>query len=331
MNRKKSAETEENRQTIIMETPDQLYQVFQETYNKVASPNGTPLKPMDPGLNPAGFAPPPPAGYGDFGQQWGAAPHHAPGPGYPGSELDFPQQQHPGNYYGAAPGPNEFGYGMQQQQQQSFQITNPNNLQYNQMPVTTDPSQAMMHPGAIPPPPAYAPSTTSSAQSTSTWSAPQQQQQQQLHPQQQQQQQFKVEPPATPAPPSAPPTPSTNGGGLADFSFNPTSTTTATPSGPDPFDPFSIDPIPQPSSTATVQSTQQPTTTRGRPPGGVASASSGGGSKGRGRGKANNSLKGTQNGGVSKRKRGEDQVDPMVREVKEKERRFSNNARERMR
>lgn len=132
----------------------------------------------------------------------------------------------------------------------------------------------------------------------------------------------KIEPPSTPGPKMDPSVPTS--GYFAPQQIPPHAQESLLPTSTkmDPYvDPFAIE---QPSSTAQVSSNSSSTGTTG-----------GGGGGKRGKGKQGDPLRGTSGGGVNKRRgksaEGEAHVDPHVRQHKEKERRVSNNTRERIR
>jgi hypothetical protein len=301
---------------------DNLYQVFQESYNKVAT--SPPIESSTASSAVVGGLIKPSAtmdAYGQLPPQNGAGGYVMTAPTssefhsasaanmwanpYPGADLDFPAANglSAASYRGQPQFYGQEFYDIQQpQQQQSFPGMHQQQHYDSSMMV------ASSMPGAPPSYPASPPPHTTA----SNW-PPQ--------PYTNPAVTTKVEPPQTPTP--------VEGG----FHYLPeaiggvpsggpaTPATSVVSNGLDPFDPFILE---QPSSTAS--------NSPGPPMGG------GGGSKrGGGRGK---SLKGVANGGVGKRRKaeagleigdGEINVDPLTRAVKEKERRVSNNSRERIR
>jgi len=283
---------------------DNLFQVFQDTFKHGGGDPNAGGK-MDYGHMPLngymGQIPvtAPPTVLGEFAQppqQPQVGGHWPPIPAqsnaYPGSELDFPGVTSAFNN-----GPNKNFYG-----QEFYDMSQPPVQQFAAM----QQPQGPQNPGA---PPNYQEANgammMNPAQSYPA-STPSPSQHSQWH-------QYNVNPAAVPTkiePPSTPKPPME----AANFYEQPPQQ--GPPSIPpmDHYDPFAIE---QPSSTASESPTPMvPSTSRSR--GGAR------GSMGKG------SLKAS--GGVAKRRhKAEDHLDPTVRHVKEKERRVSNNTRERIR
>lgn len=281
---------------------ENIYQVFQESYAKNSSPVNSKI--MD------NYQYPPATQQGplpDFQQNMWPPPVHS---AYPGAELDFPGAPVVNNGFNAARPQQQF------YNQEFYDVSMPPPLHQNSfMHYDANMMGGMPGNGAVAPPPTYPgpsaptsqiPQTQSNSVSVNSWAPPPLQQ-------------FpgKLEPPPTP---------------LSVVGQDPYHEG-ALP--PDPFDPFAID---QPSSTEATSIHSPPPTPM--TPGTTSRRS------GRGGGKSGINGVAGKSGSVSKRRGGkaaaaasatsgsggeDSNLDPVTRAMKERERRVSNNTRERIR